>query len=119
MADLFDPSRAQIGLAGIAGATVYGLYQIAALILSRQPVTRADLIRAVVNVVAAVVAGFITAWIMADPLAASMPWPSLRDAHLVGFALGATAWEVMPFVLAELKRRARTESRRLGGGDDQ
>jgi len=115
MLSLLDPDRLRVGLAALAGAFVYGVYTLVTLFLSGAPVTRQDLIRAGLNVVAATLCGVVTAVVIAPAVAALIPWVSLRDLPAIGFLIGALTWEVMPFAIKAAKNRARREADKQRG----
>lgn len=115
MSDWFDAARGAHSLAGLAGAAVYGVYQISSLVLSGQPVSRVELVRAGVNVLAAGLVGSISAYFLASELAVLVPFASLKNATLLAFAMGAIGWEVLPFVISGVRRRAQREADRQGG----
>lgn len=115
MLSLLDPDRLRVGLAALAGAFVYGVYTLVTLFLSGAPVTRQDLIRAGLNVVAATLCGVVTAVVIAPAVAALIPWVSLRDLPAIGFLIGALTWEVLPFAIKAAKNRARREADKQRG----
>lgn len=102
--------------AGLAGALVYGVYQVASLMMSGQHVSRVDLMRAGINVLAAAMVGVVMSYFLAGVLAGAVPWVSLRNADLMAFALGAIGWEVLPWVISGARSRARREAERQADG---
>lgn len=110
-----DPGRLNAAWAAFAGALVYGVYTLATLLLSGRPVAARDLARAGVNVLAAILCGVAMGYLLTPVVTAAIPLASLRDASAVGFAIGAVGWEVLPFLLALVKNRARREADRQGG----
>lgn len=110
-----DPEKVAHVVAGLAGATVYGVFQIATLMTSGHHVSRVDLVRAAINVLAAACVGALAAYFLAGVLAGAVPWVSLRSADLIAFALGAIGWEVLPWVISGARGRARREAERQGG----
>lgn len=117
MQDLIDPDRVKIALAAFAGAFVYGLFTVVTLFMTGQHVSRADLLKAGLNVMAATLCGVITAVIVAPAIAGLIPWTSMRDLPTIGFFIGALAWEVMPFLLQGVRNRARREAEKQGAGE--
>lgn len=93
-----DPERLTAAASALAGGAFYGLINVSALVLAGQPVTRIDLLRAGVNVGCAMAGGALVAYFLLPNLAASIPWTSLRDAHGLGFVIGAFGWVVAPSV---------------------
>lgn len=107
-----DPERTRAAIAAAFGGVFYGIYTIAALLLAGQAPTRRDLLRAALNVACALVAGAMVAYFCAIALSGAIPWASLRDPSMVGFAIGALAWELAPVVY----RAAKDRIGKLGGG---
>jgi hypothetical protein len=107
-----DPERTKAAISAAFGGVFYGIYTVAALILAGQAPTRADLLRAAVNVVCAMMAGAMVAYFCALALSGAIPWVSLRDPSMVGFAIGALGWELAPVVY----RAAKDRVSKLGGG---
>lgn len=73
---LLDPDRIRVALAALAGAFVYGVYTLTTLLLARERVSRRDLARAGLNVLAATLCGVVTAVVVAPAVAALIPWVS-------------------------------------------
>ena len=74
-----------------------------------------DFARAAVNVAAAGVVGVVSAYALGPLLVAVIPLEGLRSAADpvgVGFAIGATAWELLPLVMEAARRWAG----KLAGG---
>lgn len=111
-----DPDRLRVGVAAFAGALVYGVFTLVTLFMTGQHVSRVDFARALANVIAAAVAGTVTAVVIAPWLSLMIPWVHLRDATTVGFFVGALTWEVAPFFLLGVRNRARREAERQGLG---
>jgi hypothetical protein len=107
---LLDPDRLRVALAALAGAFVYGVYTLVTLLVARERVSRRDLGRAGLNVVAATLCGVVTAVVVAPAVAALIPWVSLRDLPTIGFLIGALTWEVLPFALKAARNRASREA---------
>ena len=116
MLSQIDPERVRIALAAFAGAFVYGLFTLVTLFMTGAHVSRADFLRAGLNVLAAFLCGVITAVVIAPAIAGLIPWASMRDLPTIGFFIGALAWEVMPFVLAGVRSRAKAEADKQGAG---
>ena len=113
--DFMDPEGFKRALAAFAGAFVYGVFTVVTLFLTGQHVSRKDLARAGLNIMAAAVCGVTTAVIVAPAIAAAIPWASLRDLPTISFFIGAVAWEVMPFFLQGVRNRAKREADKQGG----
>lgn len=111
-----DPDRLRIALAAFAGAFVYGVFTLVTLTMSGAHVSRADLLRAAVNVFAAALCGVVTAVVIAPAIAGLIPWASMRDLPTIGFFIGALAWEVLPFFLQGVRNRAKREAEKQGAG---
>lgn len=109
-----DPDRVRIALAALAGAFVYGLFTLVTLTMTGVPVSRGDLARAALNVVAAATCGVVTAVVIAPAVAAMIPWAAARDLPTIGFFIGALSWEVLPFFLQGVRNRARREAEKQG-----
>lgn len=108
-----EPERLMAAVAAAPGALIYGVFHLATLWLSGQPATRADYMKAAVNISAAICVGMVTAYFAAPAIKAAIPLETLRDIHLVGFVLGAFAWELMPVVYKVAKGRLN----KVGGGE--
>lgn len=91
-----DPERLTAALAALAGGAFYGLVHLSALVLAGQPIHSQDMVRALFNVVCAMLGGLLIAYFLLPNIAAFIPWTSLRDAHGLGFVIGAFAWVVAP-----------------------
>lgn len=109
-----DPDRLTAALSALAGGAFWGLFSLATTLLAGQPVARADLLRALANVAAALIAGALVAYFLAPAVAPLIPWASLRDLHAVGFGMGALAWELAPFVYRIARARAGRIEREQG-----
>lgn len=112
---IIDPDRLRMGVAALFGAVVYGVFTLVTLFMTGAHVSRADLLRAALNVMAAAVCGVITAVIVAPALAGLIPFASMRDTGTVAFFIGAMTWEVLPFVFLAVKNRAKREADKQGG----
>lgn len=110
MLSLLDADRLRVALAALAGAFVYGVYTLTTLLLAGAPVTRQDLWRAGLNVLAATLCGVVTAVVIAPAVAAMIPFVSFRDLPTIGFLIGALTWEVLPFALKAARNRAQREA---------
>jgi hypothetical protein len=100
-----DPDRLSAALSAAAGGVMYGVYHLATLWLSGRPGTWADYRKALVNMLVAVVIGVLLAWFFALIATAAIPWASLRDAHAVGFVMGAFGWELLPVIYEVARKR--------------
>lgn len=115
MLTLIDPERLRVALAALAGAVVYGAFTLVTLFMTGQHVSRMDLVRALANVMAGVLVGVLTAYVIAPWLALLIPWVHLRDEVTVGFFVGALAWEIFPFFLLGAKNRVKREAAKQAG----
>lgn len=111
-----DPHRLAMLQAALGGAALYGLWLLAALVAAGQTPTRADYVRAAVNIVCACVAGGLIAWFVGPQLVGLIPFNSMRDPTAVGFVIGAAGWELLPLLLKAIKARGQKEIDKLGGG---
>lgn len=111
----FDPERVRIALAAFAGAFVYGVFTLVTLFMTGAHVSRADFLKAGLNVLAAAMCGVVTAVIIAPAIAGVIPWASMRDLPTIAFFIGAVTWEVLPFALKGLRNRAKAEADKQGG----
>lgn len=110
MMTAFDPERVRIAIAAFAGAFVYGVFTLVTLFMTGAHVSRADFLKAGLNVIAAAMCGVVTAVIVAPAVAGVIPWASMRDLPTIGFFIGAVTWEVLPFALKGLRNRAKAEA---------
>lgn len=106
-----EPPRLALAFSALGGAVVYGTFHLATALWAGQPVALRDVLRALANVVAAILVGGLTAYFLGPAVAQYVPIVSLRDPHVVGFAIGAGAWEVAPFAFGLLRARARNIAR--------
>lgn len=102
--------------AALAGAAVYGLHGLVALLAAGQTPTRLDYIRAGVNMACAIAAGGAMAWFVGPQLVKLIPWQAMREPTAVGFIIGAVGWELLPLALAFARARGKKEIDKLGGG---
>jgi hypothetical protein len=91
-----DPERLTAALSALAGGAFYGLVNAAGLLMAGQPIGRQDLLRAALNAACAMIGGLLVAYFLQPNIAAFVPWESLRDAHGLGFVIGAFAWVLAP-----------------------
>tara|TARA_R110002051_G_scaffold161835_4_gene233456 strand:- start:893 stop:1246 length:354 start_codon:yes stop_codon:yes gene_type:complete len=112
-----DPERVRIGLAAFAGAVVYGVFTLVTLFMTGAHVSRADFLRAALNVLAAALCGVVTAMIVAPAIAAMIPWEAARDLPTISFVIGAAFWELLPFIFKAMKNRAAREATKQGAGE--
>ena len=110
-----DPERVRIALAAFAGAFVYGVFTLVTLFMTGAHVSKADFLKAGLNVLAAAMCGVVTAVVVAPAIAGVIPWASMRDLPTIGFFIGAVTWEVLPFALKGLRNRAKAEAEKQGG----
>lgn len=92
----FDPERLTGALSAMAGGAFYGLVNLSALVLAGQPIRSQDIIRALFNMACAMVGGFLVAYFMLPNIAGFIPWESVKDAHGLGFVIGAFGWVLAP-----------------------
>ena len=93
-----DPDRLQTAVAALAGGACWGLFHLATTLLNGQPVGRSDVLRAVANVIFGMIVGALAGYFVAPSLADLIPFASMRDPHVAGFAMGAGAWISWPFL---------------------
>ena len=110
-----DLERLEAALAALPGAALYGLYHLAVLLRSGQPVKRRDLVIVGFNLLCAMAAGMLLAWAFAAKGADLIPWATLKDPALIGFGLGAFGWELLPLAYGKLSGRAKRELDKLEG----
>lgn len=104
----YDPDRIQAAIAAIPGAALYGLFHIAVLLKTGQPVTSKDVAGVLINLLCAVACGVILAYTLAGMMQ-HIPWPSLRDPWLVGIGVGAFGWELLPYIYTKIRGRAQQQ----------
>lgn len=109
-----DPDRLQAAVAACAGAICWGLFHFATTVLAGQPVSRGDVLRASANVVFGIIVGVLAGYFIVPALAELIPWASMRDPHVSGFAVGAGAWISWPFLKSGIERWAGKTSKKLG-----
>ncbi len=110
-----DPERLRYAGGGFFGALIYGVFYFVQLMKSGQRPLWGDFVRAAVNVAAAGVVGVVSAYALGPLLVAVIPLAGLRaaaDPVGVGFAIGATAWELLPLAM----EAARRWTGKLAGG---
>lgn len=110
-----DPERLRYAGGGFFGALIYGVFYVVQMVKSGQRPSVGDFVRAAVNVAAAGVVGVVSAYALGPLLVAIIPLPGLREAADpvgVGFAIGATAWELLPLAM----EAARRWTGKLAGG---
>lgn len=110
-----DPARLEAALAAVPGAALYGLYHLAVLLRSGQPVKPRDLWIIAADLVCAIAAGMLLAWAFAAKGAELIPWATLKDPALIGFGLGAFGWELLPLAYGKLSGRAKRELDKIEG----
>lgn len=109
-----EPPRLALGVASLAGAAVWGTYTLVMAFFAAEPIRGRDAARALVNVAAAIVVGLLVAYFLGPAILAAVPVATLKDPHVVGFALGAGAWELWPFVVRLARRRAAAFGKEKG-----
>lgn len=106
-----DPERLTAALAALAGGAFYGLVNLSALVLSGQPIQSQDMLRALFNVACAMLGGLLVAYFLLPNIASVIPWPSLRDAHGLGFVIGAFSWVLAPAAYKAVKGWGEKQAR--------
>jgi hypothetical protein len=110
---LVDPERIQESIAAIFGGVFYGLFNLAGILLQGQPPKTSDLIRAALNVAFGMMAGAIAAYFVGPGIAPIIPIQSMRDPQLVGFAIGAFAWVLSPYIFKIAENLAAKKEKEL------
>lgn len=111
---ILEPDRAQEAVAAIFGGIFYGLFNLAGILLQGQTPATADLIRAGLNVAFGIVAGTIAAYFVGPGITPLIPIETMRDPHLVGFAIGAFSWVLSPYVFKIAQNLAAKKEREVG-----
>lgn len=109
-----DPDRLQAAAAALAGGVFWGLFDVSTTLLAGGDVSRADTLRACANVLLGIGAGVLAGYFLAPGVASFIPWPSLRDLHVVGFASGALAWVIAPYAFSFAKAWSARKAKDLG-----
>jgi len=109
-----EQPRLTIALAALAGAAVWGTYTLVMAFFAAEPIRGRDAARALVNVVAAIVVGLLVSYFLGPAILSAVPVATLKDPHVVGFALGAGAWELWPFAVRFARRRAAAFGKEKG-----
>jgi MFS family permease len=102
-----EPPRLALALSALAGAAVWGTFHLVTTLWAGQPVARADQLRALANVAAALLVGALCAYFVGPAVADYVPLAGLRDPHVVGFGIGMLAWEAAPFFFSWARLRAK------------
>lgn len=110
-----DPERLRSAGGALGGGFIYAVFTVVTLMQSGQPLTRADWIKVLSNLVAAVVCGVVTAYAAGPALMAFIPVEAFREIVFVGFAVGAFGWEVWPYLYRFVRGRARREAEKQEG----
>jgi hypothetical protein len=92
-----EPDRLAGLLATLAGAGLYGLFTLYGVLQAGMAPSREDLVKALTNIAFGLAAGAILGWVIVPHLVAIVPIAALREIHLVGFVVGASAWVSLPF----------------------
>lgn len=105
-----EPPRQVWALYGMAGALVWGTLHLVT-VWRAGTVSSHDIIGAVINVVAALIVGTACAAMLGPALAPMVPIAGLRDPYVVGFGVGAGAFELLPIALTFASAVAKKFSR--------
>jgi hypothetical protein len=100
---------------GVLGGLVTGLYHFSAIVVAGGSPTRADYLRLLLNMGAAMVVGALFAFFLTPVALAGVPWAPLKDASAISFAIGLLSWELLPLFYLVAKNRAKKEADKLGG----
>lgn len=111
-----EPPRHILDLAfsALGGAGFWGLYQLAMLWRAGRAVEPQHVIRALLTVAVGAVAGVLVAVFLGPSLIGLVPIVGLRDPHVVGFILGAGAWEIAPFAFRGLRAFGAKKAKEIG-----
>jgi hypothetical protein len=111
-----EPPRQALdfGLSAIGGSIFWGLYHLTSLWRAGKAVEPRHVVRAVMTVAAGILMGLLAAVFLGPSLAGLVPIAGLRDAHVVGFAIGAVAWEAAPFLFRGLRAFGAKKAKELG-----
>ena len=101
-----DPDRLGAVLGALGGVAVYGLVQLGAP-------ERAGLRELAIRVLCATASAVILAAFFVKAAMPLVPWAPLREAHLLGFAVGAFNWDLLPLLFRTVKRRAAERAEKL------
>lgn len=110
---ILEPDRIQEAIAAIFGGIFYGLFNLAGILLQGQAPATADLIRATLNVAFGILAGAMAAYFVGPAITPLIPLDTLRDPHLVGFAMGAFSWVLAPYVFKIAQNFASKKEREI------
>ncbi|CAB4190237.1 hypothetical protein UFOVP1288_47 [uncultured Caudovirales phage] len=101
-------------LSALAGGAFYGLYHLAAVLLAGTPPTHRDVLRAIGNVICAIIAGgLFAAYAGAAVLdGANLPFLDSNPSAL-GFGIGALTWELVPIAYIGVKKAANAFASRF------
>ncbi|WP_340644442.1 hypothetical protein [Phenylobacterium sp.] len=91
-----EPDRMAGFLATLAGTGLFGLFTLYGVLQSGLAPSREDLVRALTNIAFALATGALLGWVVVPHLVAIVPVEALREIHLVGFVIGASAWVSLP-----------------------
>lgn len=109
-----NPDGIKASVASLWGSAVFGVYYVVTRLLSGQPVTVRDCLYVLANVAAATFCGLVTAYFIGPTIASLMLLKPLQNVEGVGFVIGALLWEVMPFIIAGARARAKKLGREQG-----
>lgn len=94
-----EPLRGALASSALGGGLVWGAFTLVTAVWAGQPVTRADLIKAIANVFAGIFVGVLVAYFLGPVIQDYLPTGPIRDPHVVGFLIGTLSWEAIPFAL--------------------
>ena len=109
-----EPPRLAMVLASLGGAAVWGTYTLVMAFFAAEPLHGRDAARALVNVAAAILVGLLASFFLGPAMLSLVPVAALRDPQVIGFAIGAGAWEAWPFAVRLLRRRAASFAKEKG-----
>jgi len=109
----FDADRLTAALSAVAGGVFWGFHYLATTLWAGGSIHTADLWRAAFNVIVGIISGVLVAYVFAPALLTLIPTQAgaFRDIQVIGFGIGAGAWELAPFLyrLARKKIEARLD----------
>lgn len=109
-----EPPRVAMSLAALGGAAVWGTYTLVMAFFAAEPLRGRDAARALVNVAAAILVGLLASFFLGPALLTLIPVAALKDPQVIGFAIGAGAWEAWPFAVRLFRRRAEKFAKEKG-----
>ena len=111
---VLDPERLTGAVSAMAGGAFFGLVNLSALVLNGQPVRSQDVIRAGFNMACAMIGGFLVAYFMLPNIAGIIPLAGLKDAHGLGFVIGAFGWVLAPLAYKAVLKWGEKQAREAG-----